>query len=301
MIAVGRSAGRVTFPVGALFAILGGSPVPTPPVRIMKTVPPSVRRVASLVILAVSIQGCSDSGTGPSDRELAGLNEVLTESSLAGFEGLGATLIPSAPVPLFSASSSFSPSGCSYVGVSQGFVCAPLTNGGMTIERSFILFDAAGNRQSQFIRGTTAAVQTKTHVSGTLSSAAATMRIDHLDDRTVSGLLTTRHVLNGTSAMTMDGTFPAGPGGTTPMPMSTRTTTTTDKLVLPSKANPWPGPGAMTMVSTSTFGGTLPPMASTMRAVFNGTKCVSFTVTTDGHSQTMVMDLSNPRAVSCTP
>ncbi|HUQ45848.1 MAG TPA: hypothetical protein VM033_04320 [Gemmatimonadaceae bacterium] len=266
----------------------------------MKTIPASVLRAASLVILAASIHGCSDSGTGPSDRALAGLDEVLTESSLAGFEGLGATLIPSPPVPLFSSSSSFSPASCSYDGVSQSFVCAPVTNGGLTIERSFILFDAAGNRQAQFVRGTTAAVQTKMHVSGTLSSAAATMRLDHLDDRTVSGLLTTRHVLNGTSAMTMDGTFPAGPGGTTPMPMSTRTTTTTDNLVLPSKDNPWPGPGSMTTISTSTFGSTLPPMASTMRAVFNGTKCVSFTFITDGHTQTMVVDLSNPRAVGCT-
>lgn len=266
----------------------------------MKAIPASVLRAASLVILAASIHGCSDSGTGPSERELAGLNEVLTESSLPGFGQLGATLIPAAPVQMFSASSSFSPSGCSYESVSQSFVCAPVTNGGLTIERSFILFDAAGNRQAQFVRGTTAAVQTKMHVSGTLSSATATMAVDHRDDRTVSGLLTSRHVLNGTAAMTMDGTFPAGPGGATPMPMSIRSTTTTDNLVLPSKENPWPGPGTMTMISTSTFGSTLPPMASTMRAVFNGTKCVSFTLSADGHTQTMVMDLSNPRAVGCT-
>lgn len=273
----------------------------------MTIIPASVLRAASLVILAASIHGCSDSGTGPSDRALAELDEVLTESRLPGIEGLGATLVPSAPVQFFSASTAFSSASCAYVAASQSFLCAPTTNGGKTIERSFILFDAAGNRQSQFIRGTTAAVQTKMHVSGTLSAAAVTMQIDHLDDRTVSGLLTSRHVLNSAAAMKLDGTFAPSPGSTTPMPMSIRSTTTTENLVLPSKENPWPGPGTMTTVSTSTFGSTLPPMTSTVRAVFNGTKCVSFTISAngythaDGYTQSMVMDMSNPRATGCTP
>jgi hypothetical protein len=259
-----------------------------------------VLRATALVALAASVYACSsDSGTGPRDTELASLNDVLVESTQPDIEWLGATLIPAAPLQVVTSSPPASPAGCSYDAASRSFVCARITSGGLTIDRTFILFDAAGNRQSEFVRGSTAAVQTKTHIVGTLTSAAGTHSFDHSDDRTVSGLLTTRHVLSGTSSMTMDGTFSV-PAGSAPSAMHSTSASTIESLVLPSKENRWPGPGVITTSSTSTWG-TLPPMSFTTRAVFNGTRCVTMTITSpDGPSQTMTIDMSNPRANGCT-
>jgi hypothetical protein len=256
-------------------------------------------RVAALALAAASLFACSDT-TGPGESQPAELSEVLAESSqptLPAVEMLGSGMIPLTTV---SSTGAVPFTGCSYDAGSQSFVCARVTSGGLTIDRSYTLFDAAGNRQSQFVRGGTAAVQTKVHVAGTLTAPFGTHTIDQSDDRTVSGLLTSRHVLNGTSTHTMSGTF-SMPGGTQPpMTMSSMGTTKIESLVLPSKENRWPGPGTMTTTITSTSGG-IGPSTSTMRAVFDGTKCVTYTISFGDYTQTRVVDMSNPRVPGCTP
>jgi hypothetical protein len=188
---------------------------------------------------------------------------------------------------------------CSYDAGSQSFVCTTVSSGGITIDRSYILFDAAGNRQSRFVRGGTAAVQTKLHLAGTTTSSFGTHTIDVTDDRTVSGLLTPRHVLNGTSTHALTGTMSFPDNSQPPMAINSSGTMTIESLVLPSKENRWPGPGTITSVMTST--GPFGPSTSTIRAVYNGTRCVTYTITFDDFTDTIVFDQSNPRARGCTP
>jgi hypothetical protein len=265
----------------------------------MRIVNSFVARVAALVLVAASAFACSDA-TGPGEPGLPELSEVLAEASqpaLPSVEMFGSSMMPLVMVPGTSAGPF---TGCSYESGSQSFVCARVTSGGLTIDRSYILFDAAGNRQSQFVRGGTASVQTKLHVSGTLTASFGTHTMDLVDDRTVSGLLTTRHTLNGTSSHTTSGTFTM-PGSTQPpMAMNSTGTTKIESLVLPSRENRWPGPGTITTTMTSTSG-SFGPTTSTFRAVYNGTKCVTYTITFDGFTDTIVFDLSNPRATGCTP
>jgi hypothetical protein len=253
-------------------------------------------RSAAIVLLAASIHACSDS-TGPSEPS-ASLSAVLLEATdpmLADLASWGAV----APVGMSSAVR-FTPGGCTYAAATQSFVCATSSSSGLTFERSFILFDAAGNRQSQFDPATTASVRTKSHVSGTLTSANTRMVVDDTDERTVSGLLSAHHILDGASSMSMTGTLatPGAPAGT----LSLQTSTKTENLVLPSRSNRWPGPGTMTTESTSSFSDLLgPPMTSRMKVTFTGTKCAAIEMRFGTEVQTSTIDLSNPSATTCTP
>jgi len=244
-------------------------------------------RLTALAMLTASAYACSsDSPTTPDGNQQASLDAVLTEASQPAIETVGTRFVTAAF--LMPGGPTLVPSSCTYDAASQSFICQQLTSGGLTIERSFILYDAKGNRQAQF-GPSTAAVQTKAHVAGTLTLATGTLTLDAADDRTVSGLLTAQHVLNGLSRSTMDGTF--GIGSSPSDPTHSTSTAKIENLVLPSAANRWPGPGTMTLDATSSFG-TFPPLSSHLLATFNGTRCVVIALTTGPISETMTIDLA---------
>ena len=139
----------------------------------------------------------------------------------------------------------------------------------MTFERSFILFDAGGSRQSEFRRGVTASVRTISHLGGTVTTPSFTQTIDVADDRTVSGLLGTRHVLDGTTSATMQDTFAEQPGSSAQLPVRMTSTSVIESLVLPSKDRQWPGPGIVRMAGTVAFGAE-PSSSYSMRAPSTG-------------------------------
>jgi hypothetical protein len=254
-------------------------------------------RLAALATLTASVYACSsDSATIPDATPSATLTTVLREASLPALEAIGATLAAGpAPVGSFV---SVSPAPCPYDSSLVSFVCPQLTSAELTIDRSYTLYDGAGNRQAQF--GTsTEAVQTKTHIAGTSTFRSGPISTDYADDRTVSGLRTTRHVLNGTSISTMDATF-AGDQGLAEASSST-SVAKIEGLVLPSASNRWPGPGTLTVDNTASFGG-LAPMSSHLQAVFSGTRCVVISFTSAGIAQTMTIDLSvGDATAACTP
>ena len=258
-----------------------------------------LRRGAALGTLALFafVASCSDS-TGPSEEPSAALSAVLLEATdpmLTDLASWGAV----APVGMSSVVR-FTPGGCAYAAATQSFVCATSSSGGLTFERSYILFDAAGGRQSRFDPATTASVQTNTHVSGTMTSANSRLTVDDTDERTVSGLLSAHHVLNGASTMSMTGNLT--PPGAPAAVLSLRTTTKTESLVLPSKGNQWPGPGTMTTESTSSFSDLVgPPMSSRMKLTFTGTKCATIETRFGTQVYTQTIDLSNRSATTCTP
>lgn len=255
-------------------------------------------RTTLLLAVAALLHGCSDS-TAPRDEDLLGLDDVLGEAMNADIDALGTVLAPSGPVAFMSAPTRPTSAGCGYQASSQSFVCPTQSRDGLTYERSFILFDAAGSRQSEFRRGVTASVRTISRLGGTVADPLFTQTIDIADDRTVSGLLGTRHVLDGTSSVTMQGTLAEQAGGP-PIPMRMTSTSTIESLVLPSKDRQWPGPGTIRMAGTMTFGAE-PASSYSMRVIFDGTKCVTITWVMDGSTQTMTTDLSNPSASTCRP
>jgi hypothetical protein len=253
-------------------------------------------RLATLALLAVSVHACSsDSATTP-DTQPASLVAVLTEASLPAVETVGAVFVGGRfSMPPATA---VAPSGCAYDASSQSFICPQTTSGGLTIDRAYTLYDDAGHPQAEF-SSSTAAVQTKAHTTGTLTYVGGTTTLDYLDDRTVSGLRTAKHVLNGTSIARMDDSFS---GGTSPPLVSSNTSTTKiHDLVLPSANNRWPGPGTLTSDNVTLLGA-MPSMSSHFQADFNGTRCVVISFTMNGISETTVIDLSRSYATAgCTP
>ena len=255
------------------------------------------RRSAALILVAASLHACSDS-TGPDDGPPLTLSQVMLEASDPLLTELASGVFM-APISLTSVSR-FTAGGCNHDAASQSFVCPTVSSGGLSFERSFVLFDAAGSRQSQFSATTTAAVQMKMRVSGTMMSSNSRLTLEETDERTVSGLLTARHVLNGTSAMTMSGTF-ATPGAKAE-PISMTSTTKTENLVLPSRSNRWPGPGTMTTEATSAFGTYIDSeLVTRMKVTFTGTKCATIAISYENEVETYTIDLSNPNATSCRP
>jgi hypothetical protein len=257
----------------------------------------TVRRGAALAVLA-ALCSCSDSPTDPDGGASTSLSAVLLEASDPLLADLSSGVLVG-PVTMTSIMR-FTPGGCTYDAGTQSFICAASSSGGLSVERSFILFDAAGNRQSQFSPTSTASVQTRMRVSGTMTSANSRLTVDDTDERIVSGLLTARHVLNGASKMTMTGSL-ATPGAPAE-PFTMSSTTKTENLTLPSSSNRWPGPGTMTMVSTSSFADMADElMTSVVKVTFTGTKCVTIETRSGDQVYTSTIDLSNPNAASCTP
>jgi hypothetical protein len=152
----------------------------------MRPFNPRSLRVAALAFVAASLYACSsDSPTSPGDAQPPELTAVLSEATQPSLGEIGAIVAPTSRLvsALAPSLSTPVPSNCGYDGTSQSFVCARVTYNGLTVEHSFTLFDAAGNRQSQFSPGSTASVQTRSHVTGTLTLPTGSTTMDAVDDR----------------------------------------------------------------------------------------------------------------------
>ena len=240
-------------------------------------------RVVALVALAALVSACgSDSSVGPA-RQATDLGQVLTEMTLPSFVGALAPDLSSMP-----GLSAPTPASCSYSGASQSFVCPPVTASGLTMTRSFVLLNTAGNPQPQFDPATTAAVRTTSATAGTIASAGSSLTVDGQQELTLSGLLTGIHVLNGTSVLNMHGTE----AGTTD-PLALSMTMTLANLVLPaSRADKWPKSGSILIDLMDTFG-SLPSLTTHIRITFNGTSKVAVVFSSDGFSTSCTMDLAS--------
>ena len=168
------------------------------------------------------------------------------------------------------------PKGCSYALASQSFVCAPITEGNLTITQSYQLLNSSGGPLPAFEATSLAAVRMQGTATGTQTNAAGTITLDGRQDQTLSGLQTSKHVLNGTSTLNVSGTYGAD---TLAEPFTETIKTTTSDLVIPANPGPntYPASGTITIDETSVFPGVpLPP--SRIVITFNGTSKVTVTI-----------------------
>jgi hypothetical protein len=250
-------------------------------------------RLAALVAGLALASACSDS-TGPSDVQPADLSEVLGELQPSSLAPVVAVISP-VPVPSFTAPV---PSSCGYDGASKSFVCPNVTISGITASRSFTLLDANGTPQTAFDRTSTAAVQMKTALTGTITTATMTATVDQQQDVTLSGLLTGVDTLNGTSLSHTTGSFGTGAAAA---PIDVSMSTTITNLVLPrsSPGSQWPRSGTITSTITETGPTRLmsPSTTMTVTVAFNGTSTVTVITTIGGFTTTSTIDLANPRPI----
>jgi hypothetical protein len=238
---------------------------------------PNMRPRFLTLAAAALLAGCgADSSVSPSNAPTS-LDEVFTEMNLPAISGATGA-VGGFDVSTVS-TGAITPSSCSYALASQAFVCAPVTANGVTFTQSYQLLNGSGGPLSIFDPTSLAAVRMQTTIAGTDSAGGDVVVIDGRQDQTLSGLQTSRHLLNGTTALNMSGTL-AVPSST-PQAFSVTLTTTTTNLGIPAhpSAKTYPASGTIAIDEISTFPG---ESADSSRIVltFDGTSKVK--VTLDG-------------------
>jgi hypothetical protein len=235
--------------------------------------------VASLA-LVLAAGACSDSPVQPVEETT--LSSALAEMSLS--EVLPGGIGVAAPVP----SAALVPSGCAYSVTSQGFVCAPVTTNGLTINQGYTLLSASNAPQQAFDRATTAAVRGTMSIVGTVTTGGEAITVDLQQVMTLSGLLTGTHVLDGTQVVHL-GTPPGSP-----YPLVEDISTTITGLVLPPRgsSNPYPRAGSIAMTILDGPAGAPSTTTFALTMVFNGTSKVAVTFTVDGVTTHCTIDLA---------
>jgi hypothetical protein len=241
-------------------------------------------RIAALALVAL-VGGCkSDSSTGLGGPP-ASLDQVFSEASLSSLSGINAGTTP-LPVSPFATPT---PSSCTYN--AGTFVCPTVTVSGLVLTRKFTLYDDHDVVQSQFVSGATSKVKLETTAQGTVTSGLIGFTVDESQVFTVSGLLSSTHLLNGTSTMKITDVMPPG---STITPTTTTTVMNIAGLELPKEAGGYPGAGTIdfTVTSSSTFDTPLH-----MQLAFNGSSKVAVTIDAGpfpSHHCTLDLSKSNP-------
>lgn len=174
------------------------------------------------------------------------------------------------------------------------FECGSAARDGLTVTRSCVFKDAAGNRQSAYDSLTTASVSVNATVTGTVTRGPLTLTIDRTNDFTVSGLEGTE-----TSA-----TWNGGGRGTLARVRSTEDGTTRQYemryaverhnvvIPVPRTAGGWPLSGTVTKRFTITISGGPNDGRTVTREVvitFDGTSRPTATV----NGESWQIDLAN--------
>jgi hypothetical protein len=254
------------------------------------------RRIAALALVALVGACKSDSSVGPNPPP-ATLNQVFSEMSLPALSGAVRGAAPTTgtmslmpPVP----------KGCSYDASTHAFVCPTLpTATGVSVTQSYMLYDKAGNSQSQYDPASTDAVRIITTLAGTETLGTLFSTINSKQDITLSGLQSGPHVLNGTTNLHMTGT--QGAGLPTAGSFDDTVVATFANIVMPSGTDKWPQSGTLTMDATSKATGLVGTTSVHMVMTFNGTSKVPLTIVDGIYSSVCTVDLAGLGIPSCTP
>jgi hypothetical protein len=176
-------------------------------------------------------------------------------------------------------------SGCTLNTVTDVFTCAPTTNDGITLIRSFEFFDASGEPMTQFNDSTTASANVSTTEAGVRPSATGADTISGSRNMSATGLLgtNTTRTWNGTGSHT-DGGYYTDSAATRTYDLSYASTFTNIVVTLPRSSNPWPTSGTITRQVNGTatvIKGSKTKSITISRSVtitFNGSEVASMTV-----------------------
>ena len=248
------------------------------------------RVLPAMLAMAVLVSACgADSSTGPDANQPSTLDQALTAFSNPAIAAANTAFFDSgAEAPGLGLGR------CAYTAGSQSFVCSPFTANGVSINQSFTLLSASGAPQSAFDAATTASVNAKTTMAGTLSGNGTTLNVDGVQDLTLSGLLSGTRTLNGSSTTKLKGVISDFLGTSS---LDATLSTTVTNLVIPAKtatsAQPWPASGTIVVESTGVVAGaSIPTIRISMS--FSGTSTVNVSRTGPGGTQNCKMDLANP-------
>jgi hypothetical protein len=264
-----------------------------------------MNRPALALLAAATIAGCgSDSSTAPVPHSLDVSAEIsaMANGSVNGLAGVSSLL----SLPASSTLPTVFPSACAYSTATQGFTCPTAVSNGLTFDISYFLADVSGRSQTAPDVNSTASIRAVADTRGTeeLPSTAGTLSsvtlTDH-SDMTMSNLLGSNRLLNGTSTSHFDVTTTGA--ATIHALVDAATTTANVALAQEGAAAAWPSTGTVTTnVTAVTSVGFLPSVITTAKSVvtFNGTSTPTVVVTAAGVVRTCKIDLAGRTAPTCT-
>lgn len=259
---------------------------------------PFSRHIA-LAVIGLAMLACSDSPSGPTTPTIPDAATLIAEMSTSSIGAAEALAVSSSlnPVPTTNA---LDPRTCTYSESTGFFVCPTVTIGSLTVSRMYRFIDAAGNSQSK-PDGQTSAFETKTSVSGTLTSTTTDPRpstgsytINSSSDQTLTGLRAENHTLNGLTTTTIQGTLQSA--GTT-LPIDEHLKETTSNLLLPNprKGQKWPLSGTIAVEETTENFDPFTPSATYLTTItFSGTSKVTLTFSGPFGNSSCTVDLAAP-------
>ena len=243
------------------------------------------------IVFAAFAVACGGDSTGPTSNQPATLSQALAELTIPALAVGGLSL-----VDIDAPAASLDPTTCPYSAEVQSFVCAPISEGGITIEQSFTLLSASGAKQSAFDPASTASVRAITSVDGTVVKPGISLAVDGEQEITLSGLVSGPHVLDGWATDVITGTVE---DETATYPVSIRVNTSIAELVLPAheagSARVWPNSGRITAYVNGSVG-PLPVSQQTV-ILFRGTSEANVSVSSGILSKTCRVDLAVSQAV----
>jgi hypothetical protein len=251
---------------------------------------PRRRSSVSTIVAAVAVVACGSESTGPTSYAPSTLSQALSELSIPALAVGGLSLAGiDGPAP------SLSPLACPYSAADQGFVCAPISSGGITIGQSFTLYGASG-LQSSFDPASTSSIHATTLVNGNSVGRGTSLTVSGRQETTLADLVSGPHLLNGWSAIRIDGTVS---DETSTYPVSVTVNTSIVDLVLPPNADGaqvWPSSGKITGDINGTIGPTY--LSQRTEITFTGTSSAYVGVSgTGGGTKSCKVDLAVAQAV----
>lgn len=261
---------------------------------------------ASALMIGLAATGCSDGATAPLVQDL---NEDLVVSALetAGIaedQANGSSVVPSSAKSDVLRASAGDHGTCTFSASTGRFVCPDVTRNGVTISRSFALFDAADKPQEKR-DSSTVKINTQVWARGTVEKDRGKVTIDRRSDLTATG------VQPSSPSRTLNGTEQ----GTSAMEHSTDRGIvksnvvfgdTTINLVVPKPglSRKWPLSGTVIRShrGTRTLEGHSEVRSFSYRAVFvyDGSAVVKITITSNGQTKSCTLNMET-RQRHCTP
>jgi hypothetical protein len=240
--------------------------------------------------LAALLAGC-ESGT-PVEPEV-NVDSVLDQMAASGISSWSTASANSAggpvavPVPAGGTAAS-----CPYNASTKFFVCAPVSSNGMTFSRQFQLLDATGTPLSAPNPLMVAAIRSVIDLEGTVTQGATTqttIQVDRHEDATLSGIQSTKRVLNGASTQML--TVTGSSFGFT----SNEVSSTTNLQLPSSPEQKYPLGGNIVTDATITSSGVATSTIQQKREIsFDGTSLMTVKITTGTAVVTCTVNMAAP-------
>jgi hypothetical protein len=262
--------------------------------------------LASALMIGLGAAACSDGATAPLVQDLDENLELsaLETVGIAEDQANGSSVVPLSAQSDVSRSSVSDHGTCTYDSSTGRFICPDVVRSGVTISRSYALFDAADVPQEK--RDTNVVkMNTQVWARGTVEKDNGKITIDRRSDLTATGLQPSSptRTLNGTEQ------------GTSTMVHRTSRGTVTSNVVFgdstinlvlpkPDQSRKWPLSGTVIRShrGTRTLEGHSEVRSFSYRAVFvyDGSAVVKITITSNGQTKLCTFNMET-RERHCTP